>query len=80
MPGLSPFWLTPEVGVSWVLCTPGNAYEAVDAQPAGFADGVVPGRVADVFANTIPVARNAMTVKDAIVALTLNIFFLLTYR
>jgi hypothetical protein len=44
----------------------------VDAQPAGVADGVAPGKVAEVFANTIPVAKNAMTVMDAILALTFN--------
>jgi hypothetical protein len=44
----------------------------VDAQPAGLADGVAPGKGAEVFANTIPVAKNAMTVMDAIVALTFN--------
>ncbi len=78
MPGLSPFRLVPAFGVSCVLCVPGKTSEAVDVQLAGLADGVVPGKVAEVFANTIPVAKNAMTVMDAILALTFNIFSSLT--
>jgi hypothetical protein len=45
----------------------------VDSQPTGLADGVAPGNVAEVFANTIPVAKNAITVMDAILAFNFNI-------
>jgi hypothetical protein len=63
----------PALGISCVLCTPGRTSEAVDSQPAGLVDGVVPGNDAEVFANTIPVAKNAMTVMDAILAFSFNI-------
>jgi len=76
MPGLSPLWLVPAFGVSCVLCAPGKESEAVDVQTAGAVNevGVAPGNVAEVFVDTIPVAKNAMTVMDAMLALSNNIF------